>query len=160
MPSARPALVFVLCCAALLGLGVALFLQGQQLRLFIGPVAVPAMVQPSVNVQVISPSSAQLFDRSPINSAKPTKQLALRLLACFVAQSAERSTALLAIGQQSPRRVQVGQYLQEGLRLQAVYAQSVELLVDGQLIRLSLQRAAHPTAATHQYARCGYSRLR
>lgn len=130
------------------GLGVALFLQGRQLQQLLQPGVGSVSAQPLANSQVVSSFSAQLFDRSPINSAKPTQQLTLRLLACFVAQPAEQSAALLAIGQQLPRRVQVGQYLQEGLRLQAVYAQYVELLADGQSVRLPLQRTAQATAAT------------
>ena len=81
-----------------------------------------------------------------INSAPPTTNLRLNLLGSFVHHDSQRSSAIIRKDDGKPQRFRVGDTVQDGIRLHAVYPDRIELERGGHLETLSFPRRA---GATH-----------
>lgn len=76
------------------------------------------------------------------NSAPPTTNLRLSLLGSFVHPDSQRSSAIIRKDDGKPQRFRVGDNVQDGIRLHAVYPDRIELERQGHLETLSFPRRA------------------
>ncbi len=79
------------------------------------------------------------------NSAPPTTNLRLSLLGSFVHPDSQRSSAIIRKDDGKPQRFRVGDNVQDGIRLHAVYPDRIELERQGHLETLSFPRRASAT---------------
>lgn len=77
------------------------------------------------------------------NSAPPTTNLRLSLLGSFVHPDSQRSSAIIRKDDGKPQRFRVGDNVQDGIRLHAVYPDRIELERQGHLETLSFPRRAN-----------------
>ena len=84
-----------------------------------------------------------LFGAPPkSSSAPPTTNLRLNLLGSFVHRDSQRSSAIIRKDDGKPQRFRVGDNVQDGIRLHAVYPDRIELERGGHLETLSFPRRA------------------
>lgn len=76
------------------------------------------------------------------NSAPPTTNLRLSLLGSFVNPDSQRSSAIIRKDDGKPQRFRVGDNVQDGIRLHAVYPDRIELERQGHLETLGFPRRA------------------
>lgn len=126
-------------CAVLLLLMVASF--ANQAMQFRDVLAVPVLPVGASAVQSVAASrgdASRLFGVATAALPLPSAALKLNLVACFVQSEASRSVALIAVQNQRARRVQVGEEVVAGLRLQKVEARRVLLAQGAQQLALEL----------------------
>lgn len=127
----------------LIALSVALAWQAAELlRLVRGPVAQPQSQTATPLEQPGQAPVAQLFGtpRQAENGPPPATNLQLTLLGSFVHNDPQRSSALIQRQGQSVQRYAVGMEVDSGVRLDAVYADHVELLRNGRRESLAFPR--------------------
>lgn len=129
------------CCLLLLLIGISFASQSLQLRSLLAVSAAPAEALDAPSTADLGHDAGALFGLENTSPRLPASQLKLSLLACFVQSEADRSIALIAVENQPPRRVRVGEEFAGGLRLQKVEARRVLLSQGGQSVTLGLQRS-------------------
>lgn len=122
------------------------------LRLLRAPVASDAVVAQQLAPAASSQPLVDLFgDDGPVESALlPTSDPGLTLLGSFVHADGQRSSAIIRIEGRQAQRYQVGGVMANGTRLQAVYADHVELQRDGRRESLSFPHRPSPERAVPQ----------
>ena len=127
----------------LIALSVSLAWQSAELlRLVRGPVQQPlSQTAPDLQQRAQAPI-AQLFGspRQADSGPLPATNLQLTLLGSFVHSDPQRSSAVLQRQGQSAQRYTVGMDVDSGVRLDAVYADHVELLRNGRRESLAFPR--------------------
>lgn len=127
----------------LIALSVALAWQSAELlRLVRGPAALPPSPASGSLAQPSQAPIAQLFGTpKPVESGPPpATNLQLTLLGSFVHSDPQRSSALIQRQGQPAQRYAVGGEVDSGVRLDAVYANRVELLRNGRRESLAFPR--------------------
>ena len=127
----------------LIALSVSLAWQSAELlRLVRGPVQQPlSQTAPNLQQRTQAPI-AQLFGspREADSGPPPATNLQLTLLGSFVHSDPQRSSAVVQRQGQSAQRYTVGMEVDSGVRLDAVYADRVELLRNGRRESLAFPR--------------------
>lgn len=127
----------------LIALSVSLAWQSAELlRLVRGPVEQPpSQAAPSLEQRIQAPI-AQLFGtpRQADSGPPPATNLQLTLLGSFVHSDPQRSSAMIQRQGQSPQRYAIGTDVDNGVRLDAVYADRVELVRNGRRESLTFPR--------------------
>jgi len=127
----------------LIALSVSLAWQSAELlRLVRGPVQPPTLQTAATPEQRAQAPIAQLFGtpRQADSGPPPATNLQLTLLGSFVHNDPQRSSALIQRQGQSAQRYSVGMDVDNGVRLDAVYADRVELLRNGRRESLTFPR--------------------
>lgn len=127
----------------LIALSVSLAWQSAELlRLVRGPVQPPTPQTAATPEQRAQAPIAQLFGtpRQADSGPPPATNLQLTLLGSFVHNDPQRSSALIQRQGQSAQRYSVGMEVDNGVRLDAVYAGRVELLRNGRRESLTFPR--------------------
>ncbi|MDF2074014.1 type II secretion system protein N [Pseudomonas mendocina] len=127
----------------LIALSVSLAWQSAELlRLVRGPVQPPPPQTAATPEQRAQAPIAQLFGtpRQADSGPPPATNLQLTLLGSFVHNDPQRSSALIQRQGQSAQRYSVGMDVDNGVRLDAVYADRVELLRNGRRESLTFPR--------------------
>ncbi len=127
----------------LIALSVSLAWQSAELlRLVRGPVQPPTPQTAATPEQRAQAPIAQLFGtpRQADSGPPPATNLQLTLLGSFVHNDPQRSSALIQRQGQSAQRYSVGMDVDNGVRLDAVYADRVELLRNGRRESLTFPR--------------------
>lgn len=113
------------------------------LRLVRGPVEQPpSQATPDLEQRAQAPI-AQLFGtpRQADSGPPPATNLQLTLLGSFVHSDPQRSSAMIQRQGQSPQRYTIGTDVDNGVRLDAVYADRVELVRNGRRESLTFPRS-------------------
>ena len=135
----------------LIALSVSLAWQSAELlRLVRGPVQqAPSQSAPSAEQRVQAPID-QLFGtpRQADSGPPPATNLQLTLLGSFVHSDPQRSSAMIQRQGQSAQRFAVGADVDNGVRLDAVYADRVELVRNGRRESLTFPR---PSSGQYSY---------
>ena len=134
----------------LIALSVSLAWQSAELlRLVRGPVQPPTLQTAATPEQRAQAPIAQLFGtpRQADSGPPPATNLQLTLLGSFVHNDPQRSSALIQRQGQSAQRYSVGMDVDNGVRLDAVYADRVELLRNGRRESLTF-----PSQQSGQYS--------
>ncbi|WP_238338927.1 type II secretion system protein N [Pseudomonas berkeleyensis] len=128
----------------LIALSVSLAWQSAELlRLVRGPVEQPpSQATPGLEQRAQAPI-AQLFGtpRQADSGPPPATNLQLTLLGSFVHSDPQRSSAMIQRQGQSPQRYAIGTDVDNGVRLDAVYADRVELVRNGRRESLTFPRS-------------------
>ncbi|WP_233787480.1 type II secretion system protein N [Pseudomonas yangonensis] len=127
----------------LIALSVSLAWQSAELlRLVRGPVQPPTAPNAPSTEQRAEAPIAQLFGTptQADSGPPPATNLQLTLLGSFVHSDPQRSSALIQRHGQSAQRYSVGTEVDSGVRLDAVYADRVELLRNGRRESLTFPR--------------------
>jgi len=122
-------------------IGLGFVIQVLQVRSLLAVTAAPTGTLDVRPAAVSGLEAASLFGLGATSGSLPASRIKLRLLACFVQSESDRSVALIAVENQPPRRVIVGEQIVEGLRLQKVESRRVLLSQDGHSVSLGLQRS-------------------
>ncbi len=133
----------VLGMLVLIALSVSLAWQSAELlRLVRGPALQPPSQAASPLEQPSQAPLAQLFGsaKQADSGPPPATNLQLTLLGSFVHSDPQRSSALIQRQGQSAQRYAVGMEVDNGVRLDAVYADRVELLRNGRRESLAFPR--------------------
>lgn len=112
------------------------------LRLLRGPLPTPDSASGSTPVQTSSAPIAQIFGTAQRaeSGPPPATNLQLTLLGSFVHSDPQRSSALIQRQGQPAQRYGLGSEVGNGVRLEAIYADRVELLRNGRRESLSFPR--------------------
>src|SRR6218665_3904833 len=133
-----PSLPSALCALLVLLMVASFVIQGMQLRDELAVTGAPLGASRLLTVTDIRRDASALFGVVTPAAPLPSAALKLNLLACFVQSEAARSVALIAVQNQRPLRIQVGEEVLAGVRLQQVQARRVLLSYGGQRIALEL----------------------
>lgn len=127
----------------LIAMSIALAWQSADLlRLVLSPLPTASSASHSSPPQTASAHIAQLFGTAqrPDNGPPPATTLQLTLLGSFVHSDPQRSSALIQRQGQPTQRYGLGSEVDNGVRLEAIYADHVELLRNGRRESLSFPR--------------------
>ena len=140
--------------SAVLLIGFSLWLAWQSLDL-INLTREPLPVVLSEPVIAQAPVSLEHLFGTPAHSAQSPSQatnLQLHLLGSFVHSDPARSSAVILHQGQSAKRYSVGMEIESGVRLDAVYAEHVELVRNGRREHLSFPKAQLLSPTPTSYA--------
>lgn len=119
------------------------------LRMVRTPPAYTAQPSQPVSTSLDLERIARIFGTPATQAQLPVaSRSSLSLHGSFVHPDPSRSTAIIQIDVQPPRLYRVGEQLQQGLILQRVYPDSIEIMRDGNVENLSFPeiRAAQPAS--------------